>query len=149
MVPKLSLRALLIIPFVVLILILTAIIAWLSYDAPQRTALKLVDNLAVGVAERVRVSVERHMAPSHLVLEAAIHSLRDNLKTRVDADLTLPAIEARLRTAIRLNLNPNNYIYYGNAARQFVGVSRTDSNDIELRIKVDHAKPRSFFSERT
>ena len=70
--PKLSLRALLIIPFVVLILILTAIIAWLSYDASQRTALKLVDNLAVGVSERVRVAVERHMAPSHLVLEAAI-----------------------------------------------------------------------------
>lgn len=149
MMPKLSLRALLIIPFVVLILILTAIIAWLSYDASQRTALKLVDNLAVGVSERVRVAVERHMAPSHLVLEAAIPSLRDNLEARIDADLTLPAIEARLRAATRLNLNPNNYIYYGNAAKQFVGVSRIDSNDIELRIKADPLKPRSFFSERT
>jgi diguanylate cyclase (GGDEF)-like protein len=146
--PKLSLRALLIIPFVALILILTATIAWLSYDASQRTALKLVNNLAIGVSERVRVAVERHMAPSQLVLEAAIPSLRENLASRNDADLTLPAIEARLRAATRLNLNPNNYIYYGNTAKQFVGVSRTDDNNIELRIKADPLKPRLFFSER-
>ncbi len=147
--PKLSLRALLIIPFVLLILILTAVVAWLSYDASQRTAVKLIDNLTVGVADRVRSAVERHMAPSHLVLEAAIPSLRDNLESRVDAELTLEAIETKLRAATRLNLNPNNYIYYGNVGKQFVGVSRTDDNQLELRIKTDPAKPRQFFSERT
>ncbi len=146
--PKLSLRALLIIPFVVLILILTTIIAWLSYDASQRTAYKLVDSLTVGVAERVRVAVERQLAPSHLVLEAALPSLRENFASRVDADLSLTAIEAKLRVATKLNPSLNNYIYYGNTAKQFVGVSRKDSNEIELRIKPDSDKPRQFFKER-
>jgi diguanylate cyclase (GGDEF)-like protein len=147
--PKLSLRALLIIPFVLLILILTAVVAWLSYDASQRTAVKLIDNLTVGVAQRVRSAVESHMAPSHLVLEATIPSLREHLENRVDAELSLDAIEAKLRATTRLNLNPNNYIYYGNIANQFVGVSRTDDNQLELRIKADPTKPRLFFSERS
>lgn len=44
-----------------------------------------------------------------------------------------------------LHADPNNCVYYGNLAGQFLRVNRLDESRVEVRVKTASSEPRRFF----
>jgi diguanylate cyclase (GGDEF)-like protein len=140
--PTFSLRAALTIPYVLLTLALAAAIALISYWAGKNAVEQLSDRLLVDIVQRVSQSVDRHLVGSRVALEAVLPRAGGAHSQVVPS---FDELEKRMSVATALNSNPNNYIYYGNKAGQFLGVNRLDASTVEIREKRDAKSSRQFF----
>lgn len=140
--PNLSLRAALTVPYVLLTIVLAVVIGLISYWAGLRAVEQLSDRLLIDMVQRVSQAVDRHLVGSWVVLEAVVpHSKGAHL----EALPTLDELEKRMSIAAGLHTDPNNYVYYGNQAGQFLGVNRLDESRVEVRVKTAISEPRRFF----
>jgi diguanylate cyclase (GGDEF)-like protein len=142
MLAKFSLRTLLTLPYVLLVLLLAAIVGLLSYRAGSGAVDNLSGQLLTETVRRIAQSVDRHVAGSAAVLDAAfpegVHAPTD-----VSSDVAL--LRTRFWLATSVHRDPNNYAYYGDRQGRFFGLWRYSASEAELRIRDTGAGPRSIF----
>ncbi|MEE4253739.1 MAG: diguanylate cyclase [Desulfuromusa sp.] len=135
-----SLRILLICPYVALVICLAIAIGLLSYRTGSHAVKTVSEHLLHETVSRISQAVDRHVVGSVAAL-----------KTAFPEDLSAPPlieddfdnILTRLWIATSLHSDPNNYVYYGNIAGQAIGLYRHSDSLGELRVKYraeDHRK---------
>lgn len=132
-----SLAKVLILPFVVLILVLSLLVGMLSYLAGRHAVVTVAQQMLDQTSDRVALTVERHVAGAAAVLEAAFPR---GLPATPDLNSDLDVVRKRFWIATSLHPDLNNYVYYGNRHGDFVGLFRHGPEDGELRVKhaADH-----------
>lgn len=141
----LSLRQVLIVPYVALVLILAIVIGVLSYLAGSRAVATVSDHLLIETVGRIGQAVDRHVVGSGAVLEAVFPN---GMPAPASIASDLPNLRTRLWIATSLHIDPNNYAYYGNRGGQFIGLWRNSIDDGELRLKLKSDEPRTFYNFR-
>ncbi|MBP6853701.1 MAG: sensor domain-containing diguanylate cyclase, partial [Rhodoferax sp.] len=119
--PRLSLRQVLTIPYVVLVLALALTIVGLSYFAGSRAVDTVSSHLLMETVGRIGQAVDRHIMGSGAVLEAAFP---DGMPTAPMIDADLQSLRTRFWIATSLHTDPNNYVYFGNRFGQGIGLFR-------------------------
>ncbi len=140
--PRLSLRAALTVPYVLLTIALAVAIGLISYWAGLRTVEQLSDRLLIDIVQRVSQAVDRHLVGSWVALEAVVPKSGGAHQGLVP---DFNEFEKRMSVATALHTDPNNYVYYGNRLGQFVGVNRLNDYTVEVRVKTSAAEPRRSF----
>ena len=138
-----SLTISLILPFVMLIALLTGVLGVLWYWTGSKTVSTLSKQLMVEMAERISQAVDRHIVSSKYVLEAAFpqglyapEHLQDDMAT----------LRSRMWAATSLTGNAGDYVYYGNRAGQGMGMQRKPDQSAELRLKLRPEDFRNIYS---
>lgn len=137
-----SLRVLLTVPYVVLVLGLACIIGTLSYLAGRDAVDNLSGQLLTETVNRIGQAVERHVAGSAAVLEAAFPKGTTAPESLVDA---LPTLRTRFWLATSVHRDPNNYAYYGDRQGRFMGLWRFSDSEAELRLRAEGKGPRQIY----
>lgn len=137
-----SLAKVLIVPFVILILVLSLLVGLLSYFAGRHAVVTVAEQLLDQTADRVALTVQRHIDGAAAVLESAFPR---GLAAATDINTELDTIRTRFWIATSLHPELNNYVYYGNRSGDFIGLFRYDINDAELRIKPSVLNYRSAY----
>jgi diguanylate cyclase (GGDEF)-like protein len=139
---RLPLRALLTLPFVVLVLGTAIVIGILSYAAGRDAVDNLSGQLLTETVHRIEQAVESHISGSEAVLEVAFpkgipapDSIGDDLGT----------LRTRFWLATTVHRDPNNYAYYGDRQGRFIGLWRSSETDAELRLRTVGEGPRSLY----
>ncbi len=141
-----SLAKVLILPFVVLILVLSLLVGLLSYFAGRHAIVSVAEQMLDQTADRVALTVQRHIDGATSVLESAFPR---GLPAGPDINVDLDAIRARFWSATSMHPDLNNYVFYGNRSGDFVGLFRYGVDDAELRVKraaVDYRSAYRFDS---
>ncbi|WP_326542973.1 GGDEF domain-containing protein [Pseudorhodoferax sp.] len=138
---RLSLRTLLTVPYVLLVLAAAGIIGALSYQAGRNAVDTLSGQLLVETVNRIAQAVDRHVAGSAAVLEAAFPK-----GVPAPASITdeLGALRTRFWLATSVHLDPNNYAYYGDRQGRFFGLWRHSESEAELRLRLSGEGPRQI-----
>ena len=137
-----SLRMILIVPYVALVLGLATAIGLLSYRAGNTAVMTVSDHLLLETAERIGQAIDRHLVGSGATLEAAFP---DGMLAPEDIEKDLNNLRTRFWIATSLHIDPNNYVYYGNAAGQALGLFRHSLVEGELRIKLKAEEKRTRY----
>ncbi len=130
---QLSLRQVLIIPYVVLVLTLALTIVGLSYVTGSRAVETVSAHLLLETVDRIGQAVDRHVMGSGAVLEAAFP---DGIPVSPNIENELQSLRTRFWIATSLHLDPNNYVYFGNQLGQAMGLFRHSRTEGELRLKL-------------
>jgi diguanylate cyclase (GGDEF)-like protein len=133
MIGRLSLRTLLTLPYVALVLTAAGIIGVLSYGAGRDAVDNLSGQLLVETVNRIAQTVDRHVAGSAAVLEAAFPK---GVGAPASIEAELPALRTRFWLATSVHLDPNNYAYYGDREGRFFGLWRHSESEAELRLRL-------------
>jgi diguanylate cyclase (GGDEF)-like protein len=140
--PRLSLRQVLTIPYVVLVLALALTIVGLSYFAGSRAVDTVSSHLLMETVGRIGQAVDRHIMGSGAVLEAAFP---DGMPANPTIDADVASLRTRFWIATSLHTDPNNYVYYGNRVGQGLGLFRHSKTEGELRIKLKAEEMRTYY----
>lgn len=138
----LSLRTLLVVPYVVLITVLALINGTLSYHSGRGAIDTWSSQLLIETVERIKQAVDRHVTGSAAVLEAAFPkgvSAPDSLERGFEA------LRTRLWLATSVHRDPNNYAYYGDIQGRFIGLMRHSESEAELRVRWTGEGPRTIY----
>jgi HAMP domain-containing protein len=138
----LSLRQVLIVPYVVLVLGLALVIGILSYRTGSQAVSTVSEHLLHETVGRIAQAIDRHIVGSGAALEAAFPA---GTPAPVSVEADLKGRRTRLWIATSLNIDPNNYVDYGNRAGQSFGIYRHSLDEAELRIKLKACDMRSRF----
>lgn len=139
---KLSLRSVLIFPYVVLVVCLALAIGSLSYSAGYHAVQTVSKHLLEETVSRISQAIDRHVVGSVATLEVAFP---DGMLMDADIKNNLNNIRDRFWSASSLHLDPNNYVYYGNKAGQAIGLYRYSIKKGELRVKYTPEEHRKFY----
>ena len=139
---RLSLRQVLTIPYVALLLAVALTIVSLSYVAGSRAVDTVSSQLLLETASRIGQAVDRHIVGSGAALEAAFP---EGMAVPPTIEAELDTLRNRFWIATSLHLDPNNYVYYGNARGQVFGLYRHSLTDGELRMKLQAEETRAFY----
>lgn len=137
-----SLKLRLLLPYAVLIVLLTLLIGVITYVAGARAVTNLSDQMLREMAARMHESIRHHIDGSAAVLEAAfpvgMAAPKDIFTDRV-------GLRNRLWAATTLHPHTNDYVYYGNLAGQGVGLKRLADGTAELRVRPKDAEHRRYY----
>jgi len=139
---RLPLRALLTLPYLVLVLGTAIVIGVLSYAAGRDTVDDLSGQLLTETVHRIEQAVEGHVSGSAAVLEVAFPK---GIPAPESIAAELPALRERFWLATSVHRDPNNYAYYGDRDGRFIGLWRSSENDAELRLRTEGTGPRSLY----
>ncbi|WP_026350110.1 diguanylate cyclase domain-containing protein [Bordetella sp. FB-8] len=138
-----SLRLSLILPFVVLISVLTGVLGVLWYWTESMTVSGLSKQLMAQMTDRIAQAIGQDVRYSGAVLEAAFP---EGLPEAADIGSDLSGLQKRLWTAASLRATVYSPVYYGNIAGQSIGLLRKDGNHAEIRLNTQPGQPRQRFS---
>jgi len=127
-----SLAKVLVLPFVVLILLVSLLVGILSYLAGRHAVVSVAEQLLDQTADRVALTVERHIDGAGAVLESAFPR---GMPAATDLNADLDNLRSRFWISTSLHPELNNYVFYGNRSGDFVGLFRYGLDDAELRVK--------------
>lgn len=139
---RLPLRALLTLPYLVLVSGTAIVIGVLSYAAGRDTVDDLSGQLLTETVHRIEQAVEGHVSGSAAVLEVAFPK---GIAAPESISAELPALRERFWLATSVHRDPNNYAYYGDRDGRFIGLWRSSENDAELRLRSEGSGPRSLY----
>ncbi len=139
---RLPLRALLTLPYVLLVLGTAIVIGILSYTAGRDAVDNLSGQLLTETVHRIEQAVERHVAGSEAVLEVAFPK---GIAAPEAIESDLPSLRTRFWLATSVHRDPNNYAYYGDRQGHFIGLWRSSESDAELRLRTAGTGPRSIY----
>lgn len=139
---RLSLRQMLIVPYVVLVMALALIIGVLSYRTGQDVINSLSGHLLTETVNRIAQAVERHVSGSAAVLETAFPK---GVYAPESIESDLAELRTRFWLATSVHRDPNNYAYYGDRHGHFFGLWRESESEAELRLRTTDTGPRQLF----
>ncbi len=139
---NLSLRSVLIFPYVALVIALAVAIGILSYFTGGHAVLTVSEHLLQETVSRISQAVDRHVVGSMATLEAAFPN---GMLAPVSIESDFKNMRTRFWIATSLHIDPNNYVYYGNRAGQAMGLFRHSLDKGEIRIKYTAEEHRSIY----
>jgi len=139
---RLPLRALLMLPYLLLVLGTAIVIGVLSYAAGRDSVDDLSGQLLTETVHRIEQAVEGHVSGSAAVLEVAFPK---GIAAPESIAGELPALRERFWLATSVHRDPNNYAYYGDRDGRFIGLWRSSENEAELRLRIEGSGPRSLY----
>jgi diguanylate cyclase (GGDEF)-like protein len=137
----LSLRQWLTLPYIVLIVLLTIIIAGLSYLTGRDAVQSVTTQLLAEKVERIEQAITAHISGSASVLDVAFPA---QVSAPNQIDGALSQLRARFWIATDIHRDPNNYVYFGNNLGQFYGLFRLNANQAQIRQKLVASQPRQL-----
>ncbi len=137
-----SLKFKLLLPYILLILLLTFLLGWLSWWAGSRNVADLSERLMGQITERIALAVDRHMYGTRAVLETAFP---EQMRAPDDIEPVLDSLLTRLYTAASLYTTPMDYVYYGNELGQNVGLQKLVDGNSQVRLKLKANARRDFY----
>lgn len=139
---NLSLRSVLIFPYVALVVALAVAIGILSYLTGSHAVLTVSEHLLTETVSRISQAVDRHVVGSMATLEAAFPN---GMLAPASIESDFNNMRTRFWIATSLHIDPNNYVYYGNRAGQAMGLFRHSLQKGELRVKYTPKEHRSIY----
>ncbi|MDD2874335.1 MAG: diguanylate cyclase [Azoarcus sp.] len=138
----LSLKLVLIVPYVVLVIALAVAVGTLSYSAGSRAVSTVAEHLLLETVGRIAQAVDRHIVGSGAVLESAFP---DGMPAPEKIESDFQELRTRFWIATSLHIDPNNYVYYGNESGQGLGLYRHSLKEAELRMKINADEHRAIY----
>ncbi|HYD97311.1 MAG TPA: diguanylate cyclase [Noviherbaspirillum sp.] len=143
-----SLRRQLVLPYVLLVIFVSAAIAWVSYQAGKEAVAMLSQRVLADMVARIGGATERHLAGALTALNAVDPDPAMLPQPRPFSD-DLPSLESRLWVASGLSMDVNNYVYFGGADGRFAGVHRIGKDLIELYLREPGAPRRAVYAVKS
>ncbi|MDO6461822.1 diguanylate cyclase [Granulosicoccaceae sp. 1_MG-2023] len=140
---RLSLRSLLVTPYMVLITVLVLVIGWLFYHTSRDAVDDWSGQLLTETVERIKLAVDKHVSGSTEVLETAVPQ---GWSPPVFSGEKLAGIRERFWLAASVHHDPNDYVYYGDVEGRFIGLKRLEGEAVELRLRDDTERPRRIYN---
>ncbi len=125
-----SLKAALLVPFVVLILAVTTLIGALSYRAGATAVGELAQRRADDILSRIELATDLHLQDSQLVLG----TLNANFASGAIDMKSLASVEKHLWQIAGLT-ESIGYVYFGNPKGEFIGVERFADGRVNVRVR--------------
>lgn len=126
-----SLRRELVVPITVLVISVSAAIAWVSMKAGTDAVYTLTQRVLTDMVNRINISTEKHLDGALTALESVAPS-----PSRVPAaqsfSTDMHGLEEKFWAASGLFMDVNNYVYFGGKDGRFVGVYRISRNEVQL-----------------
>lgn len=138
-----SLKLRLLLPYAILIVLLTAIIVTVTYVAGVRIITSLSDRMLQEMAARIQQSIRFHVHGSAAVLEATFPV---GMTAEPDIRRQLLPLRSRLWAATTLHPYTNDYVYYGNLAGQNIAIKRLPDGTAELRLRTHDGEYRKYYA---
>jgi diguanylate cyclase (GGDEF)-like protein len=142
---KFSLRQQLVLPFVFLVIFISAGIGWVSFRAGAEAVEDLTRRVLVDMVNRISGATERHLAGALTVLQLIAPDPATVPRIQPFSD-DLASLERRFWAASGLFMEVNNYVYFGGEDGRFVGVNRVDKNFVELYLREPGASQRRVYA---
>lgn len=142
---KSSLRRQLVLPFVFLVMFVSAAIGWISFRAGENAIADLTARVLVDMVNRIGSATEQHLAGAQIALQSAAPDPKTVPKAQAFPE-DVASLEQRLWTASGLFMDVNNYVYFGGADGRFVGVNRVSKDMVEFYLREPNAEQRQVFS---
>ena len=143
-----SLRAALLVPFVIVIALVAGTISLLSYQTGLKAVDELSEHLLLDLSNRVGQATTRQLASSSVMLNVLAPPLGKSDTDPASGRLlptTLSDFEQRMWIACNLFRDERAYLYYGTSAGEFVGLQRDAQGQFELRIREQNSASRTAF----
>ncbi|WP_420473315.1 diguanylate cyclase [Noviherbaspirillum sp. ST9] len=140
-----SLRRQLVLPYVLLVLFVSAAIAWVSYRAGEEAVGTLSRRVLADMADRIGAVTEQHLAGAVVALNAVAPDPAA-LPGAQPFNTQTTTLEERLWIASGLNMDVSNYVYFGGADGSFIGLNRVNRNSVELYLREPGAPARNVYS---
>lgn len=141
---KTSLRRELVIPITVLVIGVSAAIAWVSMKAGTDAVNTFSQRVLVDLVNRISLASERRLEGALVALESVAPSASNAPKAQVFSD-DLQVLEPKLWAASGLFMDINNYVYFGGADGRMVGVFRIAPDFVELYWRDKNASARKVY----
>lgn len=141
---KSSLRRELVIPITVLVIGVSAAIAWVSMKAGTDAVNTFSQRVLVDLVSHISSASERHLDGALIALESVAPSAKNAPKTQTFSD-DLASLEPKLWAASGLFMDINNYVYYGGADGRMIGVFRIAPDFVELYWREKNAPMRKVY----
>ncbi|OWW20712.1 sensor domain-containing diguanylate cyclase [Noviherbaspirillum denitrificans] len=140
-----SLRRQLVLPYVLLVLFVSAAIAWVSYQAGETAVATLSRRVLGDMSSRISSATEQHLAGAITALNAVDPD--PGMLPRPQAfTMHMATLEERLWIASGLFTDVSNYVYFGGADGSFMGVKRVNRDFVELLLREPGAAKRQIHS---
>ncbi|NDI85516.1 diguanylate cyclase domain-containing protein [Undibacterium crateris] len=139
-----SLRRELVIPITILVISVSAAIAWVSMKAGTDAVFTLTQRVLVDMVNRINVASEKHLDGALTALESVAPS-----STRVpkehDFSSDLHVLEDKFWAASGLFMDVNNYVYFGGTDGRFMGVYRISRSEVQLFVREPDSDHRDVY----
>lgn len=142
---KSSLRWQLVLPFVFLVMFVSAAIGWISFRAGEHAIGELTARVLVDMVKRIGTATEQHLAGALTALQSVAPDPSTLPKAQPFFD-DVASLEQRFWTASGLFMEVNNNVYFGGADGRFVGVNRVRKDFVELYLREPDADQRFVFA---
>ncbi len=129
-----SLHRQLVLPYVLLVLFVSAAIAWVSYQAGDEAVGTLSQRVLADTANRIGGATEQHLAGALTALNAVDPDPAMLPRPQPFPD-DFKALEGRLWAASGLFMDVSNYVYFGGADGRFIGINRVNKDFVELYLR--------------
>ena len=129
-----SLRRQLVLPYVLLVLFVSAAIAWVSYQAGEEAVSTLSQCVLNDMASRIGGATEQHLAGAVAALNAVDPDPAMLPRPQPFSDHAT-SLEERLWIASGLFIDVSNHVYFGGADGSFIGVNRVNKDFVELYLR--------------
>lgn len=143
-----SLRAALLVPFVIVIALVAGTISLLSYQTGLEAVDELSEHLLLDLSNRVVQATTRQLASSSVMLNVLAPPLDKSDAGPASERLlptTLADFEQRMWIAGNLFRGERSNVYYGSAAGEFVGLLRDEQGQFKLSIRERSAASRTVY----
>jgi diguanylate cyclase len=140
-----SLRRQLVLPYVLLVVFVSATIGWVSYRTGENAVKALSQRMVAEMGQRIGSVTEQYLANALTVLRTIDPDPATLPRPDAFSD-NLAALEARLWTASGLFMDVNNYVYFGGADGRFIGVKRINKDFVELYLREAGAARRNVYA---
>lgn len=139
-----SLRRELVIPITVLVIGVSAAIAWVSMKAGTDAVETLTQRVLLDVVNRINVSAEKHLDGALIALESVAPNPL-SVPQEQPFSTNVRVLEQKLWSASGLFMDVNYYVYFGGKDGQFVGVNRIAKDNVELYLRHSGADSRQVY----
>ncbi len=129
-----SLRRQLVLPYVLLVMFVSAAIGWVSYRAGEESVNSLGERVVLGLLDRMGNAIERQLAGALTALNAMQPDGRELPRLQAFPS-DLARIEKRLWISTGLSSALTNYVYYVSMDGGFLGVRRVNSDLVEVMVR--------------
>lgn len=140
-----SLRRQLVLPYVLLVVFVSAAIGWVSYRAGEDAVQSLTEQVVRDLLNRVGNASEQQLAHALFALNVArpdTFAPPDGRALSVDPG----RLEERLWMATGVAGGLNNFVYFGAVDGRFVGVRRVNRDLVEVMLRDPGASRRRVYS---
>jgi diguanylate cyclase len=141
---KHSLRQQLVLPFVFLMIFVSAAIGWVSFRAGEHVVSQLTQRVLVDMVSRISAAAEQHLSGALIAMHAIEPDPGTLSKNQAFSD-NLNVLEERFWIAGGLFRAVNNFVYYGGEDGRFAGVNRVNPEAVEVYVRAPKADRRTVY----